>query len=574
MLFDGWILALGKRRALACAFGASVALGFVPGAFAVDDVAGNMILINDNGGWSWFEDERAIIDSSAGAAGKLIVSSVGNSAGSGGAARSGDVDIAAVDLATSAVSRFTLKAGFQADDHDSAALWRRTDGRYLALYSKHGGEQVTRYRISTNPGDISSWGAELTINNGAGTTYSNLHYLSAENGGNGRLYNISRTVDLDPHVVYSDDLGQSWNTAGRLLNWPTPVGDPKFTGTDGSRPYLKYASNGVDEIHFITSTDHPRAYDNSIYHGVIKSGKVYDSFGNVVDNNLFDGIALPPTAYTTVFDTDTSPLGFAWTTDLALDAQGRPYAAMTARANNNNSNDHRFLYGRFDGTQWNVHEVAKAGSYLYASENDYTGLMALDPSNPDRIFISTPIDPRTQVSMAHYEIFEGDTTDGGANWTWEPITFDSTVDNIRPIVPKWDASHTAVLWMRGHYSSYTSYDLDIVGLTEIGSLVSYPLGDIDRDHDVDVDDYAMLLSGLHTDLTGLSSDEARERGDLNGDYKSDFQDFVIFRGAYDMFHGAGSFAAMNAAVPEPATWALFALAAINGAVLRARATQQ
>lgn len=523
--------------------------------FAANDVAGNMILINDNGAWSWFEDERAIIDLTAGTAGKLIVSSIANSAGTGGAARNGDVEVMSVDLATQAVNRFTLSDNLQADDHNTAALWKRNDGRYVASYSKHGSDTLTRIRISTNPGDVSAWGAETTITQAAGATYSNLHYMSAENGGSGKLYNFSRTLDWDAHVSTSNDQGQTWTaSAGRLLNWPTPTGDPKYTGTDGSRPYLKYASNGVDEIHFLTSTDHPRGYDNSIYAGFIKNGKVYNSLGVEVDNNLSDGNALPPTAYTTVFNTDTSPLSYAWTTDYQLDAQGRPYALFTAR-NGSDSLDHRFLYARFDGTQWNVREIAKAGGYLYASENDYTGLSALDPSNPNRLFISSKIDPRTQVAMARYEIFEGNTADGGASWAWKPITFNSTMDNLRPIVPKWDAAHTALLWMRGTYSTYTSYDLDIVGLTSIGSIVTYPLGDIDRDQDVDTDDYTLLIGGMHTDLTGLTADQARLKGDLNGDFKSDFNDFAIFRGAYDMAHGAGMFDIL-AAVPEPASMVL------------------
>jgi hypothetical protein len=45
---------------------------------ANNDVAGTLIQFNDNGAWSWFEDERAIVDA---AAGKILVSSVGNSAG-------------------------------------------------------------------------------------------------------------------------------------------------------------------------------------------------------------------------------------------------------------------------------------------------------------------------------------------------------------------------------------------------------------------------------------------------------------------------------------------------------------
>ena len=42
------------------------------------DVAGTLIEFNDNGAWSWFEDERAIVDVTAG---KIIVSSVANGAG-------------------------------------------------------------------------------------------------------------------------------------------------------------------------------------------------------------------------------------------------------------------------------------------------------------------------------------------------------------------------------------------------------------------------------------------------------------------------------------------------------------
>jgi hypothetical protein len=46
---------------------------------------------------------------------------------------------------------------------------------------------------------------------------------------------------------------------------------------------------------------------------------------------------------------------------------------------------------------------------------------------------------------------------------------------------------------------------------------------------------------------------------LNGDFSSDFADFVLFRGAYDMAHGAGAFATLGS-VPEPATALLLSLA--------------
>src|SRR4051812_22193434 len=99
--------------------------------WAVNDVAGTLYTLNDNGGWSWFEDERAIVDTTAN---KLIVSSVGNASGTGGAARDGDVEVTSFDLTSHATSRFTLADGLQADDHDSAAILRRPDGTYLVSY--------------------------------------------------------------------------------------------------------------------------------------------------------------------------------------------------------------------------------------------------------------------------------------------------------------------------------------------------------------------------------------------------------------------------------------------------------
>ncbi|HOW69596.1 MAG TPA: BNR-4 repeat-containing protein [Phycisphaerae bacterium] len=445
-------------RGLAAGVAAIAVTGPLP-LRATDDVAGALTVLNDNGAWCWYQGERAIIHD-----GKLIVGSVADASGTGGTVRDGNIEVATCDFRSGRITRFVLRANLEADDHNSPGLLVRPDGRYLAMYARHGSDAFSRWRISADPGDTAAWWPEQTFDHGTGATYSNLYRLSGENGGAGCLYDLVRTVGIDPNLLTSDDNGQTWGYAGRLLDWPTPTGDPKFTGSDGSRPYLRYASNGVDEIHFIASDDHPRAYDNSIYHGVIRGGRVYDSFGSIVDENVFDGLAKQPNDYTTVFDTDISPLGFAWTTDLRLDGQGRPYALFTARANNSDSTDHRFLYARFDGAAWQVHEIARAGGYLYASENDYTGLGALDPRRADTVYISTKIDPRTDSAGAHYEIYKGVTVDGGAAWTWTAVTSNSTVDNLRPVVPPSDGSQEALLWLRGTYASYTNFSTQVVAL--------------------------------------------------------------------------------------------------------------
>src|SRR5690606_24273062 len=177
---------------------------------------------------SWFEDERIIVDP---VAGKLLLSSVADGAGAGGASRNGDIDLASYDLNTGDIDSFVLHPGLQADDHNSAALLVRPDGRYLAVWNTHGSTQLHYYRISTNPGDATSWGPLQTFNNGAGTTYSNVYRLADVNGGNGRIYNFTRTVGFNPNYNVSDDEGETWSYGGRLMSWTSAdlAGDPDYT---------------------------------------------------------------------------------------------------------------------------------------------------------------------------------------------------------------------------------------------------------------------------------------------------------------------------------------------------------
>jgi hypothetical protein len=457
-----------------------VALSSSP-CFAINDVGGPLITFSNNGAWSWFEDERAIVDTSAGAGGKIIVSSVANASGSGGAARAGDVDVVSYDLATAALTPFTLHDGLESDDHDSAALLTLPDGRYLAAYSEHSTDRIVRWRVSTAPGSTSAWGTESTYTESGGTTYSNLEYLSAS----GDLFDFHRVAGsvggYDPNYLkWNISTQPGFSFGGRLLTGPE--------GNSGSsdRPYVRYTSNGVDRIDFITTDAHPRdLISNSVYHGYIRyegSGNygVYKSDG-VRLGDLSQATTSPYKAsdFTPLLNGNTiSPannllMTRGWTTDVQLDAQGNPYAVFTARVNDSAA-DHRFFYGRYTDAGWSVHELARAGGSLYSAENDYTGLVALDPSNPNRLFMSAKIDPRTNVTMARYEIFEGSTTNGGTTWAWNPITYNSTTDNIRPVVPKWDTQHTALLWLRGNYTTYTDYNLAVVGLTQISPLTTGP----------------------------------------------------------------------------------------------------
>jgi hypothetical protein len=408
-----------------------------------------------NGAWCWFQDERAIIDQSNRDDPLLLAGSVTHT--EKGDSRHGDVTILWRRLNSGKQGVFELADQFEADDHNDPALWIRPDGRYLAMYSRHGSDPYTRWRISTNPGDPTAWGPEKTLKVlEGGVTYNNVHYLPNDNGGKGRLYNFSRTVKRNPNVYVSDDFGTTWRRAGFLLNSNTA--------------YLRYNSDG-QAIHFTSTETHPRLFLNNIYHGFIRDGQLFKSTGELVDENIFDFEAKKPADLTRLFRSGSHFNGEvmtrAWNMDTEIDGEGRPVVITTARVNDDHY-DHRFFYGRWDGLSWGVHELAKAGRFMYDRERDYTGLASIDPDDPNVVYVSTEIDPRSGSLTDHYEIYRGETANGGIDWTWTAITENSNVDNLRPIVPKWRSDKTLLLWLRGQYNTYTNWDQQVMGVVLAG----------------------------------------------------------------------------------------------------------
>ena len=154
----------------------------------------------------------------------------------------------------------------------------------------------------------------------------------------------------------------------------------------------------------------------------------------------------------------------AWTIGLEVDNQHNPVGIISVRANDSDQ-DHRYLYARFDGEEWQVNEMADGGSYLYAAENDYLGLASVDPQNPNVVYMSCDVDPRNGTATPHHELYKGFTSDFGQTWAWTALTENSTMDNLRPAVPDWDGNNTAVTWLRGSYSTYTDWDTQVVGMT-------------------------------------------------------------------------------------------------------------
>ncbi len=426
-----------------------------PAAGATDVVNGGTLLqFNDNGGWCWYQDERAIVDV---AGGKLVIGSVAS-----GGARDAQVEATIYDLnAKKVMQTYRLGKVPYTDDHDAPALILRPDGKYVAMWAGHNNDCFSYSSVY----DGSAWTTANTFDwapegcvatNSTKITYANLWYLGD------KQYSAVRSIFTSPNFLVSSDNGSTWAFGGRLTSTPT-VG--YVAG------YYKYWGNNRDRLDFVGTEAHPRDNDNSLYHGYIQNGKIYNSTGIVVDEDATDRSGQEVTKYTQLFKTGTTihgvKLEHAWNADLVRYDDGTVALIWTARVSGSGTDDpdKRLLYARFDGSAWQLTYLGKAGNKLYASEQDYTGLGALHPDDPHTIYISTTYDPRDDTTvLAKHEIFQGTTCDNGVTFSWVPITQNSTLDNLRPIVPKWDSSHTALLWLNGTYVSAQQYQFKIVGL--------------------------------------------------------------------------------------------------------------
>jgi hypothetical protein len=424
-------------------------------------------------------DERAVVDKING---RLIIGGDASGAGVGGPPRDGAVDAAVFDLQTGAVKRTELlpNGTLGCDDHNAPAFMMRPDGKCLAQYAGHNQNFLTYFRIL----DGDTWLSQTTFDwtsvgavSGEQTSYSNPHYLAAEN----RAYTFVRCIEnRSQHFLVSANLGESWTYGGQLIEPDGVVGY--------NAGYYRYMDNGVDRIDFICTEAHPRDIQTSIYHGYISNGMSFKSDGTVVDTNLFDTICPVSRNFTLVFSNGTVlPAGMTnyrcWNSDVQWYPDGTVQAIIHARINQVASGgypdtvdpNHAFFFCRFDRTNWTTTYLGQAGYKMYYAEADYAGLGALSPNDPATIFLSTRYDPRAvlpgvfdtnQPYSAAREIWKGVTTNHGASFNWTQITRASVRDNYRPIVPAWDASHMALLWFRGNYETAQIYDAAIVGLVE------------------------------------------------------------------------------------------------------------
>lgn len=433
-----------------------------------------LVTIEDDGGWCWFQDERAI--------------HVGSRLLAGSVSRDGDVQVSSYDLVTGQTDRQVLAPRFQRDDHNAPALHRTRDGRIRAFYTMHNAStRIYARATTTRDGSIGEWTPEesIVVSERDDVCYANPLALDGESSaGTERLYLFHRGLNYGPAFLVSDDGGATWSEPTQfLLSRELRKGRPEIPLTH--RPYVKYVTDGEQRIHFFYTDGHPgecnlgtSCLSNSVYHLYYENGALHRSDGQLVAE-LRPGIQveLAPSVGTQIHDGYCD--GEAWVWDIELDDSGHPVVVYTAFAIPSPATYHSYFWARWDGARWQKRYIGHGGTGVYSGELFYSGGLALDPEDTNVVYYASNADPVVGVHerTGPFEIYRARATDEDArHWEITPITTASDVDNLRPMVPKHHGPETTVLWMRGTYNSYTDYDTSIVGLFGSADVIATPAG--------------------------------------------------------------------------------------------------
>jgi PKD repeat protein len=380
-----------------------------------------------DGAWSWFGDPRAVTHD-----GVTYV---------GWVDREGDIKVSSYEHATGERVTAQLAARLNRDDHANPSIHVRPDGRLVIFYSRHVGPAM-HLRVSTSPGDVSSWGAPQTVPSNTsgvyGYTYPNPIRLEAE----ARTYLFWRGANYNPTYAVQDDGASSWSTARNFIFMP------------GERPYVKYAESGGNTIHVAYTNAHPNEFASVNLHYVrIRGGVIERASGEDVEP--LGGVPIAPAEGDTVFD-ETEP---CWVHDVAADSSGNPVIVFASFPS---AGDHRYWYARWTGTSWVRHQITPAGGTFREDGGSpyYSGGLTLDHEDPSRVYLS-----RQALGGWHVETWT--TGDGGATWSAAPVA--TSGKNVRPVSPRGLPAFSgdlSVVWMNGGYPNYVDYATTIMGVED------------------------------------------------------------------------------------------------------------
>lgn len=342
--------------------------------------------------------------------------------------QSGDVCVRYYDHATGTVSaETTLMVGLSTDTaHASPVLLvREPDHRIVVAYTSEASPSL-RCRVSTNPEDIATFGAEIDINDEAGLgaseyTYPHIIQLNDESGAPIYLF-VETYVDGTTQTWgYTRFDGTSWSRLVEFFQEPAQYGYLAFSKTSETR---------VDIL--ATNKAHSATPPGKLYHCYFEGGNFYRTNGQMI-TSLFP---FSTASMTEVFD-GTAASSTVQGRQVMFASDGSPRALFREYRG---AGDHRWRWGSWNGESWTTVEVCNNGWDADDGRLTVAAGACMDPDDPATLYISRNVGGTNQM-------FRFDSTDTGTSWRVLKMT-DGASGSVRP-VPVHGANGLRVLWLNG-----------------------------------------------------------------------------------------------------------------------------
>lgn len=378
------------------------------------------------GATTYFDDNRSIVVN-----GDVWAGSVSN--------------VGSIEVRRAGKGPYVLANRLQLDDHNNPSLLRRSsDGRIIAHYSKHAADATYYQRISTNPDDMTSWGAQTDL----GTTIGATLYAYAN------LIEITDGIFTFPRAQASGDTFYTWGFTKSTDQGATWAAWTKLFNEPNQRSYTRARRRAPNKINVFCNDGHPGEYipgQNSTYHLFYDAGTWKKTDGTALGAPPYR----PSTTLTKVYDATQTGVS-SWILDAALDADANPACVFGTFPVP--SLDHRYRYGRWNGAAWVTTEICPAGGTMYPVGDEgqpyYIGGACIDQDNPNIVYLSREVGTGgPHRNGGWFQLFKAVTADNGATWTLTQLTSD-LIDHFRPWKP---SGSNIVTYFRGSYLSYTNY---------------------------------------------------------------------------------------------------------------------
>lgn len=341
-------------------------------------------------------------------------------------------------------------SGLQDAHRAPAFLERASDGRLLCFYATGADFTDLVMRVSTNPGDSTSWGAAVSIKaqvNAGGTDFSLFYYPKPFQMPNGDIYLFCRKTsnlsDIQPTWwTKSTDGGATWSAGTICIDNPT------------NKPYVLGALNTDDpeRIDFFMTDGHPILIaNNNVYHAYFDTS---DETWHQSDGTLIAAPPFAPSEATQVYDGASGP-GMVY--DVCSEpVTGAPIGILSRLPSRN---DVRYLYARWDGAAWVVTEfcASRTRAPWFEAYID-SGKAAVDNADPGTVYACKMVAGQLEV-WKYVTADEGATFDAGT-----ALTSNSQYPHQIPRVPiARGADVHLTVWYGALQSYITSRGAQVLG---------------------------------------------------------------------------------------------------------------